>query len=44
MTKTAKPETGTIVQVAVCSGCGEVIEKSPTSNGWYHAYTGTPDC
>ena len=38
-TSTAKPEPGTIKQIAWCNNCDEMIERTKISNGWYHPKT-----
>lgn len=37
----AKPEPGTVVQLATCANCGEQIRDL---HGWHHAYTGEEEC
>ena len=43
-TTTAKPEPGTIKQIAWCNNCGEMVERTKISNGWYHPQTGYRAC
>lgn len=45
MTKmTAKPDPETTMQVAECSNCRTMVEKTRISRHWYHSYTGEVDC
>ena len=40
----AKPERGTIRQVATCANCWRMLEKSPVDKRWYHVESGEVDC
>lgn len=39
----ARPVAGTIKSIAECT-CGEMIERTKISNGWYHSSTGEVAC
>ena len=40
----AMPARGTVRQMASCEHCWRLLEKTDTSQGWYHSDTGEREC